>query len=114
MQQGLNEAKEKKHMNLLIIWTIELVYWSLNKCGSEQMDIQEEAPVVSKFLNNSSNASGMQKFINEKNCETLNEPVKCSMDSQQNFFNHLLNEIQFPREEVKIKNIIIKILLLSK
>ena len=30
------------------------------------------------------------------------------MDSQQNFFNHLLNEIQFLREEVRMKNIIIK------
>ena len=31
----------------------------------------------------------------EKICETLNKPVKYSMNSQQNFFNHLLNEIQF-------------------
>ena len=36
------------------------------------------------------------------------------MDSQQNFFNHLLNEIQFLREEVRMKNTIIKSLLLSK
>ena len=38
----------------------------------------------------------------------------CSMDSQQNFFNHLLNEIRFRREEARMKNIIIKSLLLSK
>ena len=67
---------------------------NLNKCGSEQLDVQEETPVVSKFLNNSSNVSGMEKLINEKNWETLNKPVKCSTDSQQNFFNNLLNEIQ--------------------
>ena len=42
--------------------------WSsnLNKCDSEQLDVQEETPVVSKFLNNSSNVWGMDKFINEK------------------------------------------------
>ena len=39
---------------------------NLNKCGSEQLDVQEETPVVSKFLNNSSNACGMDKFINKK------------------------------------------------
>ena len=49
---------------------------NLNKRGSEQLGVQEESPVVSKFLNNSSNVSGMVKFINEKNCETLNKPVK--------------------------------------
>ena len=57
---------------------------NLNKYDSEQLDVQEESPVVSKFLNNSSNVCGMDKFINEKNCETLNKPAKCSMDSQQN------------------------------
>ena len=36
------------------------------------------------------------------------------MDSQQNFFNHLPNKIQFLREEVRMKNTIIKSLLLSK
>ena len=91
---------------------------NLKKCDSEQLDVQEETPVASKFLNNSlnnsSNVCGMDKFINEKNCETSNKPAKCSMDSQQNFFNHLLNEIQFLREEVRMKNIIIKSLLLSK
>ena len=91
---------------------------NLKKCDSEQLDVQEETPVASKFLNNSlnnsSNVCGMDKFINEKNCETFNKPAKCSMDSQQNFFNHLLNEIQFLREEVRMKNIIIKSLLLSK
>ena len=48
---------------------------NLKKCDSEQLDVQEETPVVSKFLNNSlnnsSNVCGMDKFINEKNCETL-------------------------------------------
>ena len=39
---------------------------NLNKRDSEEQDIQEETPVVSKFLNNSSNISGMEKFINEK------------------------------------------------
>ena len=87
---------------------------NLNKYDSEQLDVQEESPVVSKFLNNSSNVCGMDKFINEKNCETFNKPAKCSMDSQQNFFNHLLNEIQFLREEIRMKNIIVKSLLLSK
>ena len=57
---------------------------NLKKCDSKQLDVQEETPVVSKFLNNSSNVCGMDKFINEKNCETLNKPAKCSMDSQQN------------------------------
>ena len=86
----------------------------MNKCDSEQLDVQEETPVVSKFLNNSSNVCGMDKFINEKNCETFNKPAKCSMCSQQNFFNHLLNKIQFLREGVRMKNIVIKSLLLSK
>ena len=40
---------------------------NLKKCDSEQLDVQEETPVVSKFLNNSSNVCGMDKFINEKN-----------------------------------------------
>ena len=44
---------------------------NLNKCNSEQLDVQEQAPVVSKFLYNSSNVCGMDKFINEKNCETF-------------------------------------------
>ena len=44
---------------------------SLNKCDSEQLDVQEETPVVSKFLNNSSNVCGMDKFINEKNVKLL-------------------------------------------
>ena len=87
---------------------------NLNKCDSEQLNAQEETPVVSKVLNNLSNVCGMAKFINEKNCETFNKPAKCSMDSQQNFFNHLLKEIQFLREEARMKNIIIKSLLLSK
>ena len=78
------------------------------------MDIQEESPVVSKVLNNSSNVSWMEKFISEKNNEVvLNKPLKCSMRSQRNCFNHLLlNEIQFLREEARMKNIIIKSLLL--
>ena len=80
---------------------------NLNKCDSEQLDVQEETPVVSKFLDNSSNVWLMGKFINEKNCETFDKPAKCSMDSQQNFFNHLLDEIQFLREEVRMRNIII-------
>ena len=54
---------------------------NLNKCGSEQLDLQEESIVVSKFLNNSPNVCGMEKFINEKNCGTFNKLVKCSMDS---------------------------------
>ena len=78
---------------------------NLNKYDSEQLDVQEESPVVSKFLNNSSNVCGMDKFINEKNCETFNKPAKCSMYSQQYFFNHLLNKIQFLREGVRMKNI---------
>ena len=73
---------------------------NLNKFDSEQLDVQDETPVVSKFLNNSSKVCGMDKFINEKNCEYFNEPAKCSMDSQHNFFNHLLHKIQFLREEV--------------
>ena len=73
---------------------------NLNKCDSEQLDVQEETSVVSKFLDNSSNVRGIEKFINEKNCETFNKPAKCIMDSQQNFFNHLLNEIQFLRKEI--------------
>ena len=36
------------------------------------------------------------------------------MDSQQNIFNHLLNEIQFLREEVRTKNIFVKSLFLFK
>ena len=43
----------------------------LNKCGSEQLNVQEETPVVSKFLNNSLNVCGMEKFINEKNFKLL-------------------------------------------
>ena len=38
-------------------------------CDSEKLDVQEETPVVSKFLNNSSNVCGMVKFINEKKYE---------------------------------------------
>ena len=88
---------------------------NLNNFGSAQLDVQEETPVVGKFLNNSSNVNGMEKFINEKNYQALNKPAKCSsMDSQQNFFNHLLNEIQFLREEVRMKNIIMKSLLFLK
>ena len=45
---------------------------NLIKCDSEQLDIQEETPAVSKFLNNLSNLCGMDKFINEKNCEIFN------------------------------------------
>ena len=75
----------------------------------EHLDVQVETPVVRKYLNNSlnnsSNLCGMDKFINEKNCETFNKPAKCSMYSQQNFFNHLLNKIQFLREGVRMKNI---------
>ena len=88
---------------------------NLNNFGSAQLDVQEETPVVGKFLNNSSNVNGMEKFINAKNYQALHKPAKCSsMDSQQNFFNHLLNEIQFLREEVRTKNIIIKSLLFLK
>ena len=88
---------------------------NLNKCGFEKLDIQEETPAVSKFLNNSLNVNRVEKFINEKNSETvLNKPGKCSMGSYQNFFSHLLNKIQFLRKEVRMKNIIIKSLLLSK
>ena len=36
------------------------------------------------------------------------------MDIHQNVFNHLLNEIQFLREEVRMKNFIIKSQLISK
>ena len=75
----------------------------------EHLDVQVETPVVGKYLNNSlnnsSNLCGMDKFINEKNCETFNKPAKCSMYSQQYFFNHLLNKIQFLREGVRMKNI---------
>ena len=39
---------------------------NLNKCGFEQLDIQEETPVVSNFLNKSSNISEMEKFIDGK------------------------------------------------
>ena len=44
---------------------------NLKKCDSEQLDVQEETPVVRKFLNNSSNVCGMDKFINEKNVKLL-------------------------------------------
>ena len=44
---------------------------NLNKYDSEQLDVQEESPVVSKFLNNSSNVCGMDKFINEENCKNF-------------------------------------------
>ena len=75
----------------------------------EHLDVQVETPVVGKYLNNSlndsSNLCGMDKFINEKNCETFNKPAKCSMYSQQYFFNHLLKKIQFLREGVRMKNI---------
>lgn len=57
----------------------------------EQLDLQEETSAISTSLNNSSNVSGMKKFINEKNCETfLNKSVKCGVGSQQNFFNKIL------------------------
>ena len=125
-QQWLSEAKYKKHgftTNLndrttLLEEMVEqdkllITRWisNLNACSSEQLDTQEVTLVVSKFLNNSSNVSGMEKFINEKNCETLNKPVKCSMESQQNFFNHLLDEIQFLWKEVRMKKKVIKSLL---
>ena len=60
---------------------------NLNKCGFEQLDIQEGPRVVTKFLNNSSSISEMEKFINEKNSETalFNKPVKCSTDSHRIF-----------------------------
>ena len=32
---------------------------NLNKCSFEQLDVQGETPVVSKFLNNSSNVCGI-------------------------------------------------------
>ena len=48
---------------------------NLNKFDSEQLDVREETPVVTKFLNNSSNVCRMDKFINEKNCETFNKPA---------------------------------------
>ena len=54
---------------------------NLNKCSSEQLDVKEETPVASKFFNNSLNICEMKKFINEKNCETLNKPVERSMES---------------------------------
>ena len=38
---------------------------NLNKYDSEQMDVQEESPVVSTFLNNSSNVCGIDKLISE-------------------------------------------------
>ena len=57
---------------------------------------------------------GWTNSLMKKIVKTFNKPVKCSMDSQQNFFNHLLNEIQFLREEIRMKNIIVKSLLLSK
>ena len=81
----------------------------MKNCDFEHLDVQVETPVVGKYLNNSlnnsSNLCGMDKFINEKNCETFNKPAKCSMYSQQYFFNHLLNKIQFLREGVRMKNI---------
>ena len=88
---------------------------NLTKCGSDQLDIQEQTPVISKLLYNSSNVSELEKFINEKSCKTaLNKPFKCYMDSQRNFFNHLLNKIQFLLEEVRIKSIIIKKIVIAK
>ena len=88
---------------------------NLTKCGSDQLDIQEQTPVISKLLYNSSNVSELEKFINEKSCKTaLNKPFKCYMDSQRNFFNHLLNKIQFLLEEVRIKSIIIKKFVIVK
>ena len=39
---------------------------NLNKCGFEQVDIQEETPVVSKFLSKSSNISETETFIDGK------------------------------------------------
>ena len=88
---------------------------SLTKRGSDQLDIQEQTPVISKLLYNSSNVSEMEKVINEKSCKTvLNKPFKCYMDSQRNFFNHLLNKIQFLLEEVRIKSIIIKKIVIAK
>ena len=38
---------------------------NLNKYDSEQLDVQEESPVVSTFLNNSSNVCGIDKLISE-------------------------------------------------
>ena len=88
---------------------------NLTKCGSDQLDIQEQTPFISKLLYNSSNVSELEKFINEKSCKTaLNKPFKCYMDSQRNFFNHLLNKIQFLLEEVRIKSIIIKKIVIAK
>ena len=88
---------------------------NLTKRGSDQLDIQEQTPVISKLLYNSSNVSEMEKVINEKSCKTvLNKPFKCYMDSQRNFFNHLLNKIQFLLEEVRIKSIIIKKIVIAK
>lgn len=88
---------------------------NLTKCGSDQLDIQEQTPVISKLLYNSSNVSELKKFINEKSCKTaLSKPFKCYMDSQRNFFNHLLNKIQFLLEEVRIKSIIIKKFVIVK
>ena len=88
---------------------------NLTKCGSDQLDIQEQTPVISKLLYNSSNVSELEKFISEKSCKTaLNKPFKCYMDSQRNFFNHLLNKIQFLLEEVRIKSIIIKKIVIAK
>ena len=114
-----SEGKEKYEFTYNLIKQDERLITrsssNLNNFGSVQLDVQEETPVVGKFLNNSSNVNGMEKFINEKNYHALNKPAKCSsMDSQQNFFNHLLNEIQFLREEVRTKNTIIKSLLFLK
>ena len=44
----------------------------------------------------------------------MKKPFKCYMDSQRNFFNHLLNKIQFLLEEVRIKSIIIKKFVIVK
>ena len=39
---------------------------NLTKRDSDQLDIQEQTPVISKLLYNLSNVSEMEKFINEK------------------------------------------------
>ena len=54
---------------------------NLKKCDSELLDVQEETPVVSTLLKNSSNVCGIDKFIDEKNCETFNKPGKCNVVS---------------------------------
>ena len=58
---------------------------NLKKYGSEQLDVQEKTPVVIEFFNNSWNICGMDKFINEKNCETYDKPAKYSINSQRTF-----------------------------